>query len=411
MRNYVLIRSTLCLFGLTGVAMPLTAHAQEPPAAVAYQPMDDQQIDSLTARVALYPDAILSDIFVASSYPLEVVEASQWLTAGNTAANVDSQPWDSSVKSLTRFPAVLTQMASNAAWTNDLGAAFLNQQAQVFASVQRLRAQAIAAGTLYSTPQQQVVKDGGVIEIIPANPQTIYVPTYDPQVVYEDQDLPPGTVIQPLVTFDYSSPVGPWLGYDMDWDDDQIYFGDWGSDRPWWHWHDHPDWRYGNYRPGHYDGHAFGHDHGSYTPHEWSHDSHMAGPRFQPLPVIRTDRHIPMDRHEPVPEIDRGAGAERDAQRGRDERARDAAPIRQAPPSRETPILRDTSPVREGPVERPAPPMRDEPARSAPSGGGAMDYGRGNDAARASNRGGASRGGGGGASRGGGGGGGHGGRR
>ena len=151
MRRRQLIRTLLCAFLLVTGGVRISLNAQPAPPAVAYQPMDDQQIDTLTSRVALYPDAILSDIFVAATYP-PVAEASQWLAAGTAAANVDAQPWDASVKSLTRFPAVLNQMASDAAWTNDLGRHF---------SISRPRcsppckdyAQAIAAGALYTTPQ------------------------------------------------------------------------------------------------------------------------------------------------------------------------------------------------------------------------------------------------------------------
>jgi uncharacterized membrane protein YgcG len=335
-------------------------------------------MDSLTTRVALYPDALLSEIFVAATYPLDVVEASQWIAAGNNPATVDQQPWDNSVKGLTRFPAVLNQMASDASWTNDLGSAFLNQKPDVFASVQRLRAQAIAAGTLYSTPQQQVVRDAGVIQIIPADPATIYVPTYDPSTVYYPPEVPVGTVITPLVSFDYSAPVGPWLAFDCDWDDDEIYIGDWGADRPWWHWHDH-DWHYADFRPGHYNAPA----HQNWHPSEWNHDQHRGGPTFRPLPPVRPD-HVPLARPEPMPEIDRGVGANRDAERGREERERitpapriepQAAPFRPAP-------------EREAPIERQAAPEREAPP--------AMNYNRGDDAARASERGAESRGGGGG---------------
>jgi hypothetical protein len=437
MRNRKLIRTSLCAFFLLTGGVATLARAQQQPAAVAYQPpayqpLDDQQIDALTARVALYPDAILSDIFVAATYPLEVVEAGQWLAAGHSAANVDPQPWDPSVKSLTRFPAVLNMMASDAAWMNDLGTAFLNQQAQVFASVQRLRGEAIAAGSLYTTPQQQVVRDGGVIEIIPADPQTIYVPTYNPALAYNYQDVPAGTIIPAPLTFDYSCPVGPWLSYDLDWDDCQVYIGGWGADRPWWHRRDHPDWRYNDFRPGHFDSGRFGHDHDNdrnhngnvQAPHEWSHDPHRQGPRFEPLPVIGADHHIPLGKTDGMPEIDRGPAAARDADRGRTERSHqapparetpiqhDVSPVREAPPVHEAPPVRQAPPVREAPPAReapareappvreapPAPPARQAPpARSAPSGGGgAFDYGRGQDAGGAANRGNASRGGGGG---------------
>jgi uncharacterized membrane protein YgcG len=397
MQNVLMVKARIALLFLGlmfvfGALLPASLRAQAQPAPAPYEPFSPEQMDSLTARVALYPDALLSEIFVAATYPLEVVEASQWLAAGNNPATVDQQPWDPSVTGLTRFPAVLNQMASDASWTNDMGAAFLNQKSEVFASVQRLRAQAIAAGTLYSTPQQQVVRDAGVIQIIPADPSTIYVPTYDPSAVYYPPQVPVGTAITPLVSFDYSAPVGPWLAFDCDWTDGDVYIGDWGVNRPWWHWRDH-DWHYSDFRPGHYanTGHADWH------PAVWSHDEHRRGPAFHPLPEGHPG-HVPLARPEAMPEIDRGAAAIRDAERGREDRERNApgpriepqpAPFRPAPEREAPPERRDVAPERrEAPPEREAPP--------------AMNYNRGEDAARASERGAESRGGGGGVSGGGG---------
>ncbi len=168
------------------------------------------QIDELVSPIALYPDALVAQILAASTYPDQVVTANSWLQANSKLNDaqrneqVNAQSWDPSVKALTQFPSVLSNMAQNLSWTSALGDAFYNQQADVMASVQRLRAQAKAAGNLKSTQQQTVTTEnqGGqqVIVIQPANPQVVYVPTYNPTVVYGTPYYPPGYSTAALVT-------------------------------------------------------------------------------------------------------------------------------------------------------------------------------------------------------------------
>lgn len=153
-----------------------------------------EQLDNLVAPVALYPDPLLSQVLVACTYPLEIVEAQQWLQANNNLTGqqlVDAakeQNWDPSVQALVAFPDVLARLNQDIRWTTDLGNAFLAQQPDVMAAVQRMRAAAQSNGKLYSTPQQTVTteSEGGqaAIEIVPADPQIIYVPTYDPMYVW-----------------------------------------------------------------------------------------------------------------------------------------------------------------------------------------------------------------------------------
>ena len=152
------------------------------------------QLDSLVAPIALYPDPILSQVLVASTYPLEVVEAGRWLkqhpelkdkALADAAAK---QPWDASVQGLVVLPDVLTRLDQNVRWTSDLGNAFLAQQQGVMDAVQRLRKKASAAGALQSTPQQTVstATEGNqtYIEIQPASTQVVYVPQYNPAAVW-----------------------------------------------------------------------------------------------------------------------------------------------------------------------------------------------------------------------------------
>lgn len=152
------------------------------------------QLEQLVAPVALYPDSLLSQVLMASTYPLEVVEAQRWRAAQpkrmsdqQLSAAVQGQPWDPSVKSLTAFPDVLLMMSDKIDWTQQLGDAFLGQQQDVMDAVQRLRARAEAAGHLKSGSQQRVVVSDdspAIIQIVPAQPDIVYVPTYNPLVVY-----------------------------------------------------------------------------------------------------------------------------------------------------------------------------------------------------------------------------------
>ena len=147
-------------------------------------------LDQLLAPIALYPDALLAQVLMASTYPLEIVQAARWqrdnpaLTGAALEAALQPLPWDPSVKSLVAFPQVLTMMNDKLDWTQQLGDAFLAQEQAVMATVQQLRAKAQAAGYLKSTPEQQVIVEQQIIQVVPANPTVVYVPTYNPTVVY-----------------------------------------------------------------------------------------------------------------------------------------------------------------------------------------------------------------------------------
>src|SRR5215467_2870900 len=154
-----------------------------------------EQLDSLVAPIALYPDPLLAQTLAASTYPLEVIQLQQWVNnnknlQGKALADaVAKQPWDPSVQGLVEFPDVVQRMAGNIQWTTDLGNAFLAQQSDVMDAVQRMRAKAQGTGNLKTSAQQVVetktVASGKqVIEIQQANPDVVYVPSYDPTVVY-----------------------------------------------------------------------------------------------------------------------------------------------------------------------------------------------------------------------------------
>ena len=157
-------------------------------------PIPPDQLDSLVAPIALYPDSLLAQTLAASTYPLEIVQLQQWLSKNPglkdkaLADAVAKQPWDPSVQAMAALPDVVKRLADDIQWTTDLGNAFLAQQSGVMDAVQRMRQKAQDKGTLKSSDQQKVenqaVESKSVIVIEQANPQVVYVPSYDPVVVY-----------------------------------------------------------------------------------------------------------------------------------------------------------------------------------------------------------------------------------
>ena len=164
-----------------------------------------EELDQILAPIALYPDSLLAQILMASTYPIEVVQADRWVKANRNlppeALNdvLDRQSWDPSVKALVPFPNILSMMSERIDWTQSVGDAFLAQEADVMDSVQRLRARAYAAGNLQSNQQLAVSRQGTIIVIEPVNPQVVYVPVYNPTVVYGSWWYPayPPVVIYP----------------------------------------------------------------------------------------------------------------------------------------------------------------------------------------------------------------------
>src|ERR1700730_1704516 len=185
-------------------AVQASAQTQTP----AEAKLPEGQIEQLVAPIALYPDPLLTQVLMASTYPLEVVEAARWSHDNSTVSGqalqdaMQAQSWDPSVKALTAVPQTLQMMNAKLDWTQQLGDAFLAQQQDVLAAVQKLRAQAQAAGNLQSTPQQtvtltpapaDVAASGGIAQAItiePVNPDVYYVPVYNPAVAYGSWQYP-----------------------------------------------------------------------------------------------------------------------------------------------------------------------------------------------------------------------------
>ncbi len=230
------------IFGVITAAMlgwvqaPALAQGQSPaqPAdAQGEQLLKPEQLDQLVAPIALYPDTLLAEVLMASTYPLEVVQADRWakenkgLKDDQLKAAVDKQPWDDSVKSLVAAPDVLSMMSTQLDWTQKLGDAVLAQQPDVMDAIQRLRVKADATKKLETTKEQKVEKkqeDGKQVIIIEqASPETVYVPYYEPAVVYGPWPYaayppfyfpPPGyiaaNIIRTGIAFGVGYAVGRW---------------------------------------------------------------------------------------------------------------------------------------------------------------------------------------------------------
>jgi hypothetical protein len=235
------------------------------------------ELDQLVAPIALYPDALVAQILSAATFPGEVVEADRWMQQhtgpkGDALARaVDSQSWDPSVKALAQFPSVLEMMDKDLAWTSSLGDAYVNGPQSVLDAVQVMRQRARQAGNLKSTQQETVTADGQTIAIEPADPEVVYVPEYDPWIVY-GAPLPyypgwmgvPGVFMDgPGIAFGVGVGIGVFGAFGWGWHH-------WGTD---WHRHDvmHDHDRYISHTPtfiNHHDfnrpdfnHHDFGHGH------------------------------------------------------------------------------------------------------------------------------------------------------
>jgi hypothetical protein len=210
------------------VAFPASAQTAIYPQPPIYQPLSAQQLDSLLGPIALYPDPLLAQILPASTYPAQVVLADRYVAGGGDPNLAYTQPWDPSVQALTHYPSILRYLDDNLAWTTEVGQAFLYQQADVTESIQRLRLSAYNFGNLRSTPQEEVVFDGGAIEILPAQPDVVYVPVYLPDYVYDASGYG--------VSFGASCYLGGWLDCDFDWSRHELYWWHgYNRDVRWWH--------------------------------------------------------------------------------------------------------------------------------------------------------------------------------
>ena len=191
-------------------------------AALAQENYSEDELNELLAPIALYPDPLLAQVLPASTF-VEQLDAASRTLGGRVDENlIERQNWDVSVKSIAHYPQVLQMMTQNKDWTIALGQAVVNQSTDVMKAIQRLRAEAKAAGNLSSNDKMTVTEESQegrqVITIEPAQPQVIYVPQYNPSVVYEDRGVSTGGVIaSSLISFGAGFAIGSWLNRGFNW--------------------------------------------------------------------------------------------------------------------------------------------------------------------------------------------------
>ena len=226
-------------------AGPPSSEQSEPDQGAAdeapYAKLSKAQLERLVAPIALYPDALVAQILSASTFPTQITDAEDWLnshpglSAEDLGKQADQQSWDPSVKALVQYPSVLANLSKNLGWTSELGDAYYNQQEDVMKAVQEMRKKAKKAGNLKPTPQLNVEDDDGQIDIAPAGPDIVYVPAYDPWIVYGYPIAPWPYWVEvpgiwwggPGIYFGVGFPIAPFFGFGWGW-------GAWGLD--WHHW-------------------------------------------------------------------------------------------------------------------------------------------------------------------------------
>lgn len=275
---------TRCRYGATIFAALFLLYATAAPSSQQSAPaagaqtdarLPSQQLDDLVAPIALFPDSLVAQVLAASTYPIEIAEAQQWLKdhpkwkAAKLMDEAKKQKWDPSVKALVAFPDLLNMLSQSLTWATQLGNAFLAQQADVMQAIQRMRAQAQAKGTLHSTPQETVTtqeQNGqSAISIEPANPEVWYVPDYNPAYIWGP---PVWGVYPPLIYPGVGVGFGFFPGVDIG-----LYFGGWGG-WGWGGWGWGPDWFGGGIFIDYsfFHRYGFGEFHGGLSRGAWAHD-------------------------------------------------------------------------------------------------------------------------------------------
>jgi hypothetical protein len=206
----VLIAALVCLLaGLPG--MP-AANAQAPVAGDSPPPapLTAAQLETLVGRIALYPDDLVAIILPAATFPLDIVQADRFLQKAKQDKNLKpDERWDESIRNLLNYPEVISMMSQDLDWTQDLGEAVVAQQGDVLKAVQAFRAKAASAGNLKSDDKQLIVQENNTIQIVPANPEVIYVPQYQPSTVIVQQAAPVwGYYPAPYPSYYYPYPPG-----------------------------------------------------------------------------------------------------------------------------------------------------------------------------------------------------------
>jgi hypothetical protein len=222
-----MIKRTLlaALLGLALVAGQAAADDYQTESADVMAQSDElftvEELDDLLAPIALYPDPLLAQILPAATFIDQIDEAARYVRQYGQA-RIDDQPWDVSVKAVAHYPDVLAMMDQKYDWSVSLGQAYVNQPQDVLESIQHLRAEARERGNLVSSSEQAVLIEDDSIRIVPSEPEVIYVPSYDPLLVYA---YPPPTY--GFITFSVGFTIGAWLNRDCDWQQHRIYYHGW----------------------------------------------------------------------------------------------------------------------------------------------------------------------------------------
>jgi hypothetical protein len=204
----------------------------QPQTSDYYEPYAPEQLDNLLAPIALYPDPLLAQVLTAATFPDQIQDAAPWVRV-HSPYSIDYRPWDVSVKAVAHYPTVLSMLNDRLDWTTALGQAYVYQSTDIMKSVQRLRNMAYSQGNLVPTPQQQVIVDRGYIQIVPAQPRVIFVPAYDPGVIYVRRVYRPGFGFDGFFNFGTGFVIGAWLNYDMDWGTHRVVYNSWDERGGW----------------------------------------------------------------------------------------------------------------------------------------------------------------------------------
>ncbi len=315
------------------------------------EPLTSQQIEELVSPIALYPDPLVALILPASTRPSDIVLAARFLERGGDPDRAVTEPWDESVKALVRYPEVLTYLDENLGWTRSLGEHFLDQRDEVMDAIQMVRVRARAAGLLRDTREQEVIVESDEIRIVPASPTVIYVPHYDPAVLYVSSF--PVYYAGPFISFGIGYRVGAWLNYDCDWRYRHVRI----AHRPV-HWYHQPDWHRR-------------HSHHPTTWRQWApssrHDRRFDRHSHRSEVVLHPSRPRGLpDRTHPDTPANRHRDAHFVPERGRDEQ--NSHRNQRTSPRRDPSATRDARPAPDRPViaHRPPPEYQRPPVPVSP---------------------------------------------
>lgn len=224
----LLVASSLCPVSRARAALAAPSLSQEK--------FSDQELDQLFGPIALYPDPLLAQVIPAATFVDQIQQADRLLKGKVNESQIQKQNWDVSVKAVAHYPQVLKMMDEQQDWTTAVGQAYVYQSTDVMKSIQRLRVEAKSSGALVTTPQQEVVVEQDVIKIVPAQPKVIYVPQYDPQVVYVESSsssnsgVSTGTAIAATaIAFGAGLAIGAWMNRDWNWYGPGIYYHGWSG--------------------------------------------------------------------------------------------------------------------------------------------------------------------------------------